>query len=203
MGRKADPDVRPKVMAAATDLIRRFGYVATTVDQICAEAGVTKGAFFHYFASKEDLAVACLGRWDERMQELEAAAPFASRPDPRERVAGYMDFYIGLFSNPAVLKSCLVGTTLQEVAESHPELRTAANRCMGSCQERFAALLGEAARARKKGVRADDLAHLWLAALQGSLVLYKGSGDEELIPRNLRLVKDLILSRLNPTEEGS
>jgi TetR/AcrR family transcriptional regulator, transcriptional repressor for nem operon len=203
MGRKADPDVQPKLMAAATDLIRRFGYVATTVDQICAEAGVTKGAFFHYFTSKEELAVACLGQWDERMQEVEATAPFAGRPDPRERVAGYMDFYIGLFSNPRVLKSCLAGTTLQEVAESHPDLRAAANQCLVSSQARFVALLREAARVGKKRVRAEDLAQLWLAAMQGSLVLYKGSADDELIPRNLRLVKDLILSRLNPTEEGS
>jgi TetR/AcrR family transcriptional repressor of nem operon len=47
---------RDKIVAAAIDLFRRNGYVATTVDEICAAAGVTKGAFFHHFESKEDLA---------------------------------------------------------------------------------------------------------------------------------------------------
>ena len=38
-------------------LIRRNGFAATSVDQLCAAAGVTKGGFFHYLVSKEALGV--------------------------------------------------------------------------------------------------------------------------------------------------
>ena len=47
-----------KTFDAALAVIRSQGYAATTVDELCFAAGVTKGAFFHHFKSKEDLGVA-------------------------------------------------------------------------------------------------------------------------------------------------
>ncbi len=52
------PDARTRLLDAAMHVIRGQGYSATTVDDICRAAGLTKGAFFHHFKSKEDLAVA-------------------------------------------------------------------------------------------------------------------------------------------------
>ena len=45
--------------------MRARGYNATTVDDICADAGVTKGGFFHYFKSKDDIAHAALTHFHE------------------------------------------------------------------------------------------------------------------------------------------
>ena len=42
-----------RLLAAAVDVIRAKGYSATRVEDICAAASLTKGAFFHHFASKE------------------------------------------------------------------------------------------------------------------------------------------------------
>ena len=55
---KAESDSRTRLLDAAMHVIRAQGYSATTVDDICSEAGLTKGAFFYHFKSKEDLAVA-------------------------------------------------------------------------------------------------------------------------------------------------
>jgi AcrR family transcriptional regulator len=46
---------REKVLAAAEELFAEQGYDATSVAQVVARAGVTKGALYHYFAAKEDL----------------------------------------------------------------------------------------------------------------------------------------------------
>ncbi len=51
---------RTKLLEAARDVIRGQGYAATTVDDICKAAGVTKGGFFHHFASMDALAKAAL-----------------------------------------------------------------------------------------------------------------------------------------------
>ena len=48
---------RQKLFEAATDVIRTKGYAATTVDDVCSAAGVTKGSFFHHFESKEDMVL--------------------------------------------------------------------------------------------------------------------------------------------------
>ena len=65
---------RDKLIAAAHQEVRRQGYAATTVDQICAAAGVTKGAFFHHFESKEALAVAAAEAWARRQGISEIAS---------------------------------------------------------------------------------------------------------------------------------
>ena len=58
---------RARLLDAALTVIRAKGYADTTVDELCRAAGVTKGAFFHHFRSKEELAVAAAGalrrRW--------------------------------------------------------------------------------------------------------------------------------------------
>ncbi|OLR92985.1 TetR/AcrR family transcriptional regulator [Actinokineospora bangkokensis] len=51
------PEVRDRVVRAAVTLFARKGFEATTVREVVAEAGVTKGALYHYFDSKEDLLV--------------------------------------------------------------------------------------------------------------------------------------------------
>ena len=50
-------------MEAALPVIRTKGYSATSVDELCAAAGITKDAFFHHFKSKDELGVAAADRW--------------------------------------------------------------------------------------------------------------------------------------------
>jgi len=48
-------EVRERILACAVELFAAQGYDATSVQQVVARAGVTKGALYHYFAAKEDL----------------------------------------------------------------------------------------------------------------------------------------------------
>ena len=70
----ARPDAKAKLLDAALSVIRIKGYSATTVDELCAAAGVTKGAFFHHFRSKDELGVAAADYWSETT----GAAAFAA-----------------------------------------------------------------------------------------------------------------------------
>jgi TetR/AcrR family transcriptional repressor of nem operon len=185
-------DAREKLLRAATLLFRRNGYVATSVDEICAEAGVTKGACFHHFDSKESLAKACLRQWEKQVVAMHENAPFQSIADPLEKLLGCIDFFTAVFENRDLLKSCLAGTTVQEVAETNPALREAAQACFLSGENLFQALLDDACNSR--GVRLDtqSLARLWLATLQGSLLLFKASRDDSVIPNNLRHFRNYV-----------
>lgn len=183
---------RHKLILAATELIRRKGYIATTIDHICEHSGVTKGAFFHHFKTKEELAEACLAEWDRMAAAMEEGAPFQRAADPRRRVLGYMEFFTGVFDDPKILKSCLAGTTAQEVADTNPPLRRAANVCFRNAEKRFQALLDDACKGARRPVDTASLATLWIAAVQGSLILFKASQDASVIRRNLEHVKQYI-----------
>ncbi|MGL5116701.1 MAG: TetR/AcrR family transcriptional regulator, partial [Beijerinckiaceae bacterium] len=76
---------REKLLDAAFTLVRSKGFTATTVDDLCAAAGVTKGAFFHHFASKEALGVAAAQHWSKVTSAFFAGATYHRHADPLER----------------------------------------------------------------------------------------------------------------------
>ncbi len=188
---------RDTLLETATELFRRNGYAATTVDEICAQACATKGAFFHHFKTKEAIALACLERWDRQVASMGDGVPLDSLDDPVAKTLAYLDFMIDAFSDPNLLKSCLAGTTVQEVSESHPQLRSASNRCFVSAKDQVRTLLEDACRSRRIKRDTDGLATLWVATLQGSLVLCKASRDEAVIPASLKHVRSYIASQLD------
>ncbi len=57
---KKDSEARRKIVSTALDLFYRQGYRATGINQVIAEAGVSKNTFYYYFPSKEDLCVTYL-----------------------------------------------------------------------------------------------------------------------------------------------
>ncbi len=56
-------ETRARLLEAALKCFAKDGYNAASVDAICAEAGVSKGAFYHHFPSKQDLFLALLQGW--------------------------------------------------------------------------------------------------------------------------------------------
>lgn len=50
-------------MSSSTALFSQMGYEAASVAQICEQAGVSKGAFYHHFPSKQDVFLAILEEW--------------------------------------------------------------------------------------------------------------------------------------------
>ncbi|MGH2670894.1 MAG: TetR/AcrR family transcriptional regulator, partial [bacterium] len=59
----ATPPSKARLLDAAERLMLAKGFEATTVDEICGAAKLTKGGFFHYFHSKEDLGRQLLERF--------------------------------------------------------------------------------------------------------------------------------------------
>lgn len=61
---------REEILAGARRAFARYGFEGATVSRIEAETGMTRGAIFHYFASKEELFVALVERDSERAARL-------------------------------------------------------------------------------------------------------------------------------------
>jgi TetR/AcrR family transcriptional repressor of nem operon len=163
-------------------LIRAKGYSATSVDELCAEAGVTKGAFFHHFRSKDALAVAAAGRWSEVSKALFETAPYHKHRDPLDRLLGYLDFRRTLLKGEVAEFSCLAGTMVQEAYGTHAEIREACDASISGQAAAVEADIGEAMKLY--GVRgrwsAQSLALHTQAVLQGAFILAKAKGGPEV-----------------------
>ena len=170
---------RRKLLDAAIAIIRERGYAATSVDELCARAGVTKGAFFHHFRSKDSLAVAAANDFSEASDALFAAAPYHRFDDPLDRVLGYLDFRKALLQGEVAEFTCLVGTMVQETYGTHPDIRRA---CDASLSGHVATVAFDITAAMKfHHVRAtwtaESLAQHTQAVLQGAFIMAKAKGN--------------------------
>lgn len=181
-------ETKAKLLDAGVKLMRIKGYTATTVDDICAEAGLTKGGFFHYFKSKEEIAKAAVERFGyDKGQELHDA-PFRGLADPLDRVYGRLDFIkesVGGLSRST--KGCLIGLFAQELAFTHPELRSVCNDMFMRITTDFTKDLAaaKAAYAPEASFEPAKLAWLFLAIFQGSSLLAKSAGSNEVLMENI------------------
>ncbi|HEY2684932.1 MAG TPA: TetR/AcrR family transcriptional regulator [Steroidobacteraceae bacterium] len=170
---------RSKLLDAAFSIIRQKGYAATTVDELCAKAGVTKGAFFHHFPTKDSLAVAALNQWTVMSNALFAAASYHRLEDPLDRILGYLDFRKRMLRGAVAEFSCLAGTIVQETYETHPDIRDACGESIGSQAESLEsdiALAMKRYRVRERWT-AKSLALHTQAVLQGAFIVAKAKGD--------------------------
>lgn len=175
-------DARTRLLEAACDVIRRKGFAATSVDDLCQAAGVTKGAFFHHFKTKDTLGVAAANFWAETTSALFASAPYHEPDDPLDRVLAYLDFRKSIIGGETFEYTCLVGTMAQEVHDSAPAIRDA---CAASIFGHAATLEADIEAARKqRNIGADwtaeSLARHTQAVLQGGFILAKATGDPDL-----------------------
>ena len=86
------PDTRTKLLDAALLVIRTKGYAGTSVDDLCQEAGVTKGAFFHHFKSKEEMAVAAAAHFGAMAEGLFSQAGYRTLVRSAGAAAGLCGF---------------------------------------------------------------------------------------------------------------
>jgi TetR/AcrR family transcriptional regulator, transcriptional repressor for nem operon len=197
---------RSKLLEAAFSIIRQKGYAATSVDELCASAGVTKGAFFHHFPSKDSLAVAAVNQWTEMTTAFFAAAPYHGFDDPLDRVLGYLDFRKAMLRGDVAEFTCLAGTMVQEAYGTHPHIRHACDTSIGSQAAKVESDI--AAAMKRYHIRApwtaESLALHTQAVLQGAFILAKAKGNAAVAEASidhLRRYVELLFRR--PTKKAS
>lgn len=198
-------NAKSKLLDASLMIIRTKGYSATTVDELCATAGVTKGAFFHHFKSKEELGVAAAEYWSDITGVLFANAPYHDYGDPFERVLGYITYRKSLLQGSVPEFTCLVGTMVQEIYETAPTIRDACDR---SISKHAATLEHDIEAAMKeRNVMSDwtakSLALHTQAVLQGAFILAKAKGGPDIAAESIEhLLRYLKLLFASPEKEN-
>lgn len=172
------------------------GYPATTLDEICLAAGVTKGSFFHYFADKEHLGMAVLDHFVAGQFQTMQAAPFHTKRDPLERVYGYIDFMIKMSKDPSTVQGCLLGSFAQDISETHPKIRARCGQHFDSWANAFKQDLDAAKKkhAPRASFDTQSLSEHFIAVAEGALILVKVKRDEKILGKQLRHFKRYLQS---------
>ena len=168
---------RSRLLEAATVLMLEKGFAATSVDEVCVRARLTKGAFFHHFEDKADLAGALVERWSEARKAGHARL-FGSHEDPLRRVLDYADGVGRLAEDGSLLKGCLIATFAQEL-QGVPSVRMACERGLADWVDQLGREVALTKERHRPGTRLDPTvtAEAFVAHIAGAILFARtGSG---------------------------
>lgn len=169
---------RTEIFEHAARLFRLRGYAGTNIDDIMLAAGLTRGAFYAHFKSKDDLFAEVIRAGHGLLAMIRAS-------DAKTALAAYFD-KAELAANA---QACTLAALPGDVARAPIAARLAyANVLHG--------LIGELSRGRARQLNADATTVAILAV--GALVLARASGDPRLGDWLLRCAKRTALPLLKP-----
>ncbi len=168
-------DTRADIIRIGTDLISRQGFNATGIDAVLKEAGVPKGSFYHYFASKEEFGMAVIDHFGERFEQRLDTFLGDEEVQPLDRIRNFLENSLARVSQNRFAKGCLLGNLGQEMADQNERFRARLDAIFHAWRERFAACLREAQAAGELAAGADPevVAGFILSGWEGAILRTK------------------------------
>lgn len=187
------------LLDAAQALVMRQGFSATTVDQVIERAGVTKGAFFYHFPSKDALARALVERWSEQDRaQLDGAMARAETlaREPAQRLL----VLVGLLAEAADTADeadpgCLYASYCYEAKLMDDAVRGVITNTFGYWHERLTPWFDAALAAhppKLDGIDAAGLLALLDTVFEGGLVMARIQQDDAALGAQLRQYRNYL-----------
>jgi AcrR family transcriptional regulator len=195
---KKGGETRERILDAAEAAILDKGFAATSIEELIAAVGITKGGFFYHFKDKGELAKALLVRYIERedtlFDEIFARAD-ALNDDPLE------GFLIGLTMLSELMADlpnghpgCLVASFCYQDRLFDKEVRELNTAAVLGWRKRFRERLDVIAQyyPPKLKVDLDDVADMLSVIADGGIILSKVVHDKNALPRQVLLYRDYV-----------
>jgi TetR/AcrR family transcriptional repressor of nem operon len=191
---------RERILDAATHLVIEHGFTATSIDEVLALAGTSKGAFFHHFDSKVDLARALTERYvagDVAQLHLALDAT-AAIEDPAARVVAFIRHFEDHADElMAEQSSCLYISVLTERQLLGSGTADLINHAIETWRKEIASLITAAAAARELdgGLDPGDvdaLADHVFVTFEGAFLLCRSTGSPHHMRAQLGVLRRLV-----------
>lgn len=195
-------DTRQRILDSARALIYRRSYADVGVAEICAEAGVKKGSFYHFFPSKRDLTLAVLDATFADLKRDLLDQAFADDVPPLARLRRFVAMNVrlqgDLHRETGILPGCPFGNLAAEQATQDQALRTKVAGLFGQVSAELRTALREAVAGGEIGpVDSDATATAMLAYLEGVILLAKTQNDPAVLERLLPAMLDIRIPETN------
>jgi TetR/AcrR family transcriptional regulator, transcriptional repressor for nem operon len=192
-----DPEkTRERILDAAQALILEAGFGATTVDAVVGKAGITKGAFFHHFASKSALGQAVMARfaaWDQAHMEKMIGRAEKLADDPLQQLLTLLALYQEMFEtegDPA--SGCLFASYIYEKklfnSETIAILQGSVLASRALMRRKIEAVVAKYPPRRPADL--DALADMFYVIAEGAYVVTKTMDDRTYLARQTRELRN-------------
>lgn len=190
MGKKGDA-TRKRILDTAQQLILTYGFSGMSVDMLIAHLDMTKGAFFHHFKNKNELARSLLQRFlDEGIAffdvSLERARKYSD--DPLQQLLILVRQYSEVFENLAEpYDGCLFAAYVYEYQQFDEETQAMISLEFKHSREVITQLLHQAADRYPPKQRVDlqALADSFMVIFEGAFILERALGEPGITSKQL------------------
>ena len=193
--RERDPaGTRQRLIDATVRLMLKQGFAGTSVDTICAEAGMTKGSFFHHFDNKEAIGKAAVEWWGRMGTSLYSVAWHNTEADPLDQIHQMLDIMSSFTMRKDEACVCMVGMMSQELSATNPVIQQACAHELNVWTHNVAKMLAAAKRKHKPKTDFDCKAVAWFlnSLWQGSMLVGKACKSQAMIRANLKLARSYV-----------
>lgn len=177
------PSLREQIVEAAVATFHRQGFNGTSVQDLAEAAGAPKGSFYNHFGSKEDIAIAALDRYWERVLAHLALLEDGTQP-PVERLRRYFDRLATIADKDGYRRGCLIGNMSTEMAHASGPVRERLATLLGAWTERIEVCVAAAQSdgSIRRDLQAPVIATFLLNAWEGAVL--RSKVDREAAPMN-------------------
>ncbi len=193
---------RSRIVKAAADLIYAHGVDRTSLDEVMAEAGVSKSQLYHYFADKDALVLEVIAFQTERV--LSAQQPHLGALDSLRALQLWRDALVQLNAS-ARAKGCPLGSLVSELANDSEAARkrlAAGFKIWSDCIERGLTKMRERG-ALTASANPHELAVALLSAVQGGLLLSKTTQTSRPLEISINMAIANVARHMSSTSERS
>lgn len=195
---------RERLLAASKKLVMSKGFAGMSIDDVLKETGLTKGAFFHYFRSKADLAEQLM-RWhaegDLNMFRSFMAQAEAAHDDPMEQLKQFLcDFEVYLSDPANPPRGCMYALYTYEDDHFQNNVKSLVAETLQTWTamyiRKFQEVIDRYPPARP--VTAKRLAEMFVSVIEGALILERAYQNAGLTARQSEQFREY-LELLFPT----
>ena len=181
----SESDSKERLLAAAKALVLAKGFAGTTVDAICEGAQLTKGSFYHFFKSKEELGLATLEWSMMKSGEILDEGPHTEIADPVERSFAFFE-HVESSAGQLWSGGCILASFSLELAETNERMHRTVAGMFSEVMDYFAAWFEPIVARWPELPSAKELANEYLSLLEGSIIFAKAFRDPSRISSALR-----------------
>lgn len=198
---------RQRILDAAQAAILEKGFTATSIDELIAECGLTKGGFFYHFKDKNDLAKALLRRYiaeDEEVYDRIFGQARALVDDPLQVFLLGLKLLADVMGDmPKGHPGCVVAVSCYYERMFDSELRAINAEAALQWRRRFRGMLDDiGTRYRpREPIDLDELADMVSSVLEGGIVMAKALGDPVSLKRQILAFRALVQALFVPLPE--
>lgn len=181
-------NARENILLAARELFWNNSYEAVGVEAICQQAGVKKGSFYHFFESKETVALTLLDQLHQASIEVMLTPAFAADIPARARfdrflaILDHFDAQTQLRCDEARFPGCPMGNMILELSTQSESLRLKLEMILATYIDHFTSALEAAKQEGALPPDADSraLGQIIAAAWQGGILIAKARNDSSI-----------------------